>query len=637
MNFKLTASILVVMLALLAVVIFLRHQSSSHPQQTHGALFSVSKSPVTALSFSAKGRPTLHFVKRGAHWYILSPRKAWGRDFAIGELCDQISSLKYHFRVPIASSGRYTLAKLGLKPARASLILTRADGKKLALQIGRSTLGGRLYVATNNHFAAVVRRTWLRKLFKGESHFATKSLTRFHAAAVESITLKRGKTELRIIRHGKGWVINAPLLARANPTKVTNWISNLQILAAHKFASAKDRAIKHLVFQAIVKFRKVPSVVKLPDQKAAKIPPPLVVSFGSYTDLTHQFIHALSNANPNLAIVRSTSFSQLERSLTHFQDRALTRAPLTTATSVLIHLTQAHPPLAPASLQLIRHGTGWKMGTTAASFDGGPLLAARKAAVAKLLKNLSAIRAKSFNNAPPPKLAHFQPVGTLSITLPHRLHPVVISFGAGDKGGLSPVKVKGWKTIYMVSTVRVATILPSATALRSHTVANVPAVALRRLVLQQNGKILKLAKTKNGWVIQPGAKPISQVDVASFTAELSPIRCHKWLTNPPKPAHATELRIYYQATFHPEGKGKPPSPATASISSATIRIWSTTASKPLPSKQKGKGSKTEKTYYAQWLSGRSQSSPWVFSPSQSLVAGIRQIAADGNAAASEKK
>ncbi len=627
MNFKLTASILVVMLGLLAVVIYLRHQSPSSLHQSHGLLFGASKSPVVGLTFSTAAKPALHMAKHGTHWYILAPQKAWGRDFAIGELCHQITALKYHFRVHLASTGKYTAAKLGLKPARASLVLTRADGKKLTLQIGRSTLGGRLYVATNSHYASVVRRSWLKSLLKGESHFATKSLTRFHAAAVEAITIKRGATRLRIVRHGKGWVIKSPLLARANPTKVTNWISNLQLLAAHRFASTKEQKLKHVAFQAIVTFRQVPPVTSLPTKAKAKTPPPLVVSFGSYTDLTHKYIRALSSANPNIAIVHSTTFAQLERSISHFQDHALTRAKLTAATGITITRDSAHLPFAPAVLHLVQKGGAWEMGTSTAAFAHGPLLSVRAASVTQLLQNLAAVRAKSCNNAPPPKLQNMKPVGSLSINLPHRIHPLVITFGPGDKGGLSPVKVGGWKTIYMVSTVHIKPLLPTAAALRSHSVAQLPAANLRRMVLRQRSEVVQLAKVHGQWVIVPGAKKLSQVDVASLTAELSPIHCHAWLTSAPQPANTIKLKIYYVSSgTKTDGKKNNPSLATG-LRSGTLRLWSKMVVKATKGKKTGKA---KKKYYAQWLAGNAHTSAWVFAPSQSLVSGVMQLISDGN-------
>ncbi len=625
MNFKLTASILIVMLGLLAVVIFLRHQSSSRIHQSHGQLFTTAKSPVVDLSFSAHQKPTLQMAKRGAHWYILSPRKAWGRDFAIGELCNQIVALKEHFRVHLASSGQYSAAKLGLKPARASLVMTRADGKKLELQIGRSTLGGRLYVATNPRYASVVSRRWLHNLLKGESHFATKSLTRFHAAAVEAISIIRGAKRLQITRHGKGWVINSPVLVRANPTKVTNWISNLQLLAAHRFTTSSDQKLKHVACQVIVTFRKTPPINGLPRKTKTKIPPPLLVSFGSYTDLTHHYVRALSNANPVMAIVRSTSVAQLDRSVRHFQDRALTRANLTSATAIAITRTRTSLPFAPAVLHLIRTGSIWKMGTSDTTFAGGPLLSARKAAVAKLLQSLAAVRAKSCNNTPSPKLLHMQPIGSLSIRLPHRLHPLVVTFGSGNKRGLSPVKVSGWRTIYMISTTRIAPLLPDAAVLRSHTVADVPASRVRRIVVQQGKNATQFVRTKGGWVIEPGTRKISQVDVASFTAELSPIQCHRWLTASPPHANAIKVKISYRAQSSPTSKQKPESAASSSLRNGTLRLWSKRSIKSAKGKNRGK---VETLYYAQWFMGNASGAPWVFSPRQSLVSGVEQLVVD---------
>ncbi len=631
MNFKLTASILIVMLGLLAVVIYLRHQRPTPASHTHGRIFQSSNSHIVGITFSTRGRPILRMVKRGTHWYIISPRRAWGRDFAIGELCTKIADLKYHARIPIAPTGKYSIAKLGLKPVRDSVTLKRADGKTLHLTVGRSTLGGRLYVTTDFHHVFIVSRHWLRSLLKGETHFATKSLTRFHASAVESITIKRGKRILRIIRHGKRWIINSPLLTRADPTKVTNWLSNLQLLAAHRFTRKNEHALKHVVFQVRVTFRGVPSV-GLPKKTKANIPPPLVVSFGSYTDLTRQYIRTLSNANPNVAIVRSTSFSQLERSLGHFQDRALTRAKLSDAKRIIIMRSAVHIPFAPASLNLIRSGRKWKMGTSATQFFGRPLLPAEKGAVAKLLQKLSAIRAKSCVNAPTPQLEHMQPIGTLTIDLPHRIHPLSITFGPGNKGGLSPVKVNGWKTIYMVSTVRIKPLLPTAVELRSHTVAAIPATDISRMVLMYHKRRAELSKSSGVWVMEPGSGKISQVDVASLTAELSPIRCHGWVADAPVPQHAMEAKVYFRHPISPAaGKGqKAAKGVKTQVSSAQtvhgiLRIWSKTVLKPADGK---KPAKSVQKYYAQWLSAGNALTPWVFVPENNLVSGLKQVLID---------
>ncbi len=628
MNFKLTASILVVMLGLLAVVIYLRHQAPSRASQTHGRVFKSSKLHIVGITFSARGKPTLKMVKRGTHWYIISPRKAWGRDFAIGELATQIGDLKYHARIPIAATGKYSTAKLGLKPAHDSVTLKCADGQTLHLAIGRSTLGGRLYVTSDFRHAFVVDRHWLRTLLKGESHLATKSLTRFHAAAVESITIKKGKTTMRIIRHGKRWVIDSPLLARANPTKVTNWISNLQLLAAHRFTHKNEHALKHVAFEIKVVFRKVPSA-GLPEKAKAKIPPPLVVSFGRYTDLTHQYIRALSNANPNVAIVRSTSFSQLERSLSHFQDHALTRAKLSDAKRIVLTRSAPRMPFAPASLVLTRSEGGWKMGTTVQKFAGGSLLPVSKGAVAKLLQKISAIRAKSCDNTPTPQLEHLRPIGTLTIDLPHRIHPLKITVGPGNKGGLSPVKVSGWKTIYMVSTVRVKPLFPTAAALRSRTVAAIPALGIERMALRDNGHQAELSKMNGTWKIEPGAKKISSVDVASLTAELNPIRCHDWVTNAPTPQHVMELTLTYRPMTATSAGGLKKAGKAGGSSAQTqqgvLQIWSKTVKTPAAGKTPAK---TEHQYFARWLTGVESSTPWVFVPGDNLVSGVKQLMAD---------
>lgn len=622
MNFKLTASILVIMLGLLAVVIYLRHEGPVKTQHIHGRVFPLSSSPVVGLTFTTQGKPVLKMTKKGGHWYIIAPRKAWGRDFAISELCSQIAELKYHFRVPLASSGKYSAVKLGLKPARDSLTLTRADGKTLHLAIGRSTLGGRLYVAADRKYAFVVSRHFLRSLLKGEKNFATKSLTRFHAAAVESITIQRGHTRFRIVRRGKRWIIRSPLLARANPTKVTNWLSNLQLLAAHRFPAKNEPAIKHVAFRVKVTFRKLPSS-GMPKKTPAKIPPPLVVTFGSYTDLTHQYIHALSSANPNLAIIRATSFSQLERSLSHFQDRALTRAKLTKASRIILTRAVSSMPFAPPSMYLIRNGAKWKLGTAPKQFAGGPLLSAEKSAVADWLGKLSAIRAKSCVNSPTPQLAQFHPIGTITFDLPDRVHPLKLTFGPANKGGLTPVKVSGWNTIYMVSTVRIKPLFPTAAGLRSRVAAKVPASGIDRISLTDQTHHAELVKGKKGWLMEPGAKKVSSVDIASLTAELDPIRAHKWLTHMPMPRHPVDVKIDFQPAT--EGKTKSAKTLNPAETSGILRIWSETLHAAAKSK---KPAKAVKKYFAQWLPGGKAASRWVFVPGGNLLSGVKQLLAD---------
>lgn len=633
MNFRLTASILIVMIGLLAVVIFLRHQPAAPGgAAAHGLLFKASSSPVVGVSFKAPGKPVLRMQKRQSHWYIISPQKAWGRDFAIGELCDQITGLKYHFRVQIGSTSRYSAHALGLAPPRAVLELTRANGKKLTLRIGRTTVGGRLYVQTSDHKAAVVSRAWIHKLRLGESHFATKSLTRFHASAVESIALKDGSMTIRVVRHGTGWVIKSPMLVRANPTKVTNWLSNLQLLAAHRFANAGAAKITHASFQAIITFRAVPAP-NLPPTTQPSVPAPLHIAFGRYTDLRHTFVYALSSQNPRLAIVRSATFAQLHHSLRHFQDLALTRAKLSRAKAVILHRSHAAPPLLPANLYLMHHNGMWQMGTTAIAWNGGKPLTARSAAIAALLEKITAIRAKSVMNTPAPTLM-VHAIGSVTIDLPGHLHPKVITIGQPGKMGLSPVQVSGWRTVYMVSTDRLSPLLPGASSLRSHRVAMISPAAVNRIVVSQSGQRAALINTHGTWRLATaktaaGHGAIAQTDVASLTSELSPIICHEWLAHAPAPHNAIQATIFFSA---PKPAATEPAKMAKKVApvelKGTLRIWWATAFKPV--KGKKPPAKTV-LYYATWSTPgqNAEDRKWVFRPGESLVSGVKQLLKDG--------
>ena len=220
MNLRLTIAVLLVLIVLVGVVAYVNRQphASTSPAKHH-YVFLPHPTALDRFSFKSAHGPQLAFKRVGTHWFIVSPIKARGRDYAIGDLAGTLADLQWRYRARIASRGHHTLAHTGLEKPKAVLTVVNQAGKTFTLNIGSLNATGRLYVhlaGVHDPYIDIVKADWLRRLERPVRKFRNRSLTSFHTRNIAAITLRTDSGTMRLVPHGKTWAFNQPLPARLN-------------------------------------------------------------------------------------------------------------------------------------------------------------------------------------------------------------------------------------------------------------------------------------------------------------------------------------------------------------------------------------------------------------------------------------
>ncbi|MHB1766496.1 MAG: DUF4340 domain-containing protein [Phycisphaerae bacterium] len=647
MNSRLTIVVLLVLIVLVAVVAYVSRQPKppTHPTK-HNYVFSPHGASLQSFSYKAADGPMLAFKHVGTHWFIVNPIKARGRDYAIGDLASTLADLKWRYRNKITSSGSHSLAHAGLEKPKAVLTVVNQAGKTFTLDIGSQNATGRWYVhlaGQHDPYIDVVKADWLARLNRPVRKFRNRSLTSFHTRNIASITLRSAGQSIQLVPHGKGWLLTKPFLAPAAEAAVTSWISNLQLLTAHRFSDipAARAGVKNGPLTITVDFKAPhPLKVAAAKNKAATTeklptPVPLVIQFGIKTDLTGKFLYAQSSYNPGVCIVRDASFKQMDQNVTALRDHHLVAANVAAkASTITITRRIGVTGNTPATLKVRKIDGKWVLNASSAQQQ-----AAASGAVTKLLAALRAVQAKSFldSKANLVELGLTSPAANWTITLAGHIHPIRIAFGTAQKSGLVPVKISLWPSVYFVGPAAVKSLLPQLTALRSKTVADLTGVKVQRVVIRHAGDTMPLNNVDGKWMLS-SKKPAPAGLVNSLLLAWKPLLAKKWFINarsassvPPITVDVTVLHPVKTSTSATAAK-KPGTPVKIQYVSQhdVLTLWNITmpGKVAVGAKAKPATSQAAKTQWRAELvqAGHVVTNPvWSFQPKTGLVAAIQAL------------
>ena len=636
MNFRLTTAALLILVILAGIVVYMSSRPAPEHKKISGTVLNPAPITIRKITYSRAGKPTREFVRQGAHWKIAQPIAVWGRDFKISDIGDTIRHLKYKYRLAVKPAGPHSPAALGLAPTRAVVTLTDNTGKNFTLNIGRRLVSGRLYVQPKGktHWVYVVHAGWFSRLSQPIARFRDRNLTRFHIKTVAAVTLRHGPAIIRLHQIQGRWVITQPVHTPARPVAISNWLSNLQSLHAHRFSSVSPATagLNSPVAVAQVQFAapaKPPAT--MPGVAKPMVPPPaLVVKFGRYTDLTRGHVYVSSNQDPGTAVLATLSMNHLVKTLDQLRDHALTRAAVGKANRIIIQrgagiVSPEIPAALFAHLYLIKSAKGhWLMGTGPTQFAGGPLLAASSKAVAAMTKALAKLRATSFIDSKInlPSLGLQPPLASLNLQIPGRLHPCHILIGRRGKNGLLPMKRPSWPSVYLVHSWKLAALLPQATALRSGQVAAIAGASIQSVVVSRRHPQDQAAFSHQSGQWKPGklmgvaATPAEAQKIAQLAAAFGHLRTKRWIAvaSPKLKAGVIQIALTISHVAKPAAtpahKMKMPmvGPQKPILIRAYLNLWP-------PSKTKGKSASTWRAVYK--ATGSRQN--WVFVPPAALV------------------
>lgn len=201
---------------LLTVLVRTWHGGRSEPEE-RGPQFLApgEEAAVTAIELQ-QGRQRLRIERSGEEWRLVSPLEDLAGSRMVGELLRALSSLEVLRRIESDS-----LARFGLAPPRARLVLERGEEERRELWIGASSpASGQVYAAWPGlEGIAILPRFLVERFFGSELfHWREREILPPARAAIDSVRIERDGEVVRARRRAQDdWIILEPPGREADP------------------------------------------------------------------------------------------------------------------------------------------------------------------------------------------------------------------------------------------------------------------------------------------------------------------------------------------------------------------------------------------------------------------------------------
>ncbi len=188
--------------------------------------------------------------KKDNHWWISSPIRAEADDAAVDRVLTELEFLESERTIPAKEVGGGDVLKQWGLAAPSLTIEFRAGKESYGIAVGRKTAVRDLLYARaiqdGNAPVYLVNAAVVDRLNKTVDDLRNRVVFGFDSLFVQRCGIEQaGSTPLsvEVVRQGAKWQLLKPLTARADATKVDEWLSALTTLRVHKFVSDDGAAL----------------------------------------------------------------------------------------------------------------------------------------------------------------------------------------------------------------------------------------------------------------------------------------------------------------------------------------------------------------------------------------------------------
>ncbi|WP_018291342.1 DUF4340 domain-containing protein [Verrucomicrobium sp. 3C] len=243
--------LLVVALALLGYIVLVDRgrQSTEEQHRTEKQIFRLKSQDVNWLRIATPDH-SVTLERKENHWWIASPIRAQADDSAVSRLLTELEFLESERTIPAKEMGNVELLKQwGL--TAPSLTLEFREGKETrGLFIGRKTAVRDLLYARAAQDPGtpvyLVNSAVVERLNKSVDDLRNRMVFEFDSLFVQRCGVEQAGNaplNVEVVRQGTKWQLLKPLTARADATKVDEWLSSLTTLRVQKFVSDDGAAL----------------------------------------------------------------------------------------------------------------------------------------------------------------------------------------------------------------------------------------------------------------------------------------------------------------------------------------------------------------------------------------------------------
>ncbi|MFA6288817.1 MAG: DUF4340 domain-containing protein [Opitutaceae bacterium] len=260
MRTKITLILVLLNVALLAVILYTRHEWNTERALNAARRKVLGDEVVGLTAIEIKNTASGDVLRLGRDkttdpWSITAPINWPANDFAVQRIIHELQFLENEtsFRVKDLAKNGQTLAEYGLKPPSLTLSFTRAPAGPgdapvtTTLGIGdTSKVGGRLYLLSpDKQSVEVVNRSLAESLKQGLEQLRSGTLFTIPVYEVRSLGLQipapDGKSvRVRVRRDAARWSFEAPIVTRANRSAIEVSVVDLNGLRVGRFLNKAE-------------------------------------------------------------------------------------------------------------------------------------------------------------------------------------------------------------------------------------------------------------------------------------------------------------------------------------------------------------------------------------------------------------
>jgi hypothetical protein len=294
-----------------------------------------------------------------ADWELLEPIKAKSSNWEVNSFADKFKALKYKEEFTPGKGGFPAADKIGLAPPKAVVSVTDSKGAAKKIDVGDRVFGGEeTYVRLAGKDNAYIAELDVREdLKKDANKFRSKDLFDFDKAkAVQVDVTTDGKKVVLLKGAGDAWVIDQPVKAPADKSKIDSLLSDIRYLRADDFI---DDAPKSLTAFGLDKPKTTVSVTieeKIEEKKkeqptttqATQPAEPKIkrttytVLIGGASDLKGDKLYCKLGDEPWVVSVTKSSCDKLQPKLNEWRSAKVVEAKVLDADKIDLTVTGAH-------------------------------------------------------------------------------------------------------------------------------------------------------------------------------------------------------------------------------------------------------------------------------------------------------
>lgn len=247
MRIKVTLALLLANVALFVCIFFFERGRGAEQAalENRNRVFGPEAADIGSLAISGQGT-TFRLERAGDAWSLVEPLKWPANAFAVSRILNELQFLEHdtQFSVEEVERNGQGLADYGLAEPRLTLTFTSAAAPApVTVRLGQDTaVGNRLYllVEGTDHIH-VVRRSLADTLALSLTQLRSDAIFTIPVFELRSATLQStAGARVRLRRDQNRWMLEAPIIARADKTRVELALNELNALRVAGFLADAD-------------------------------------------------------------------------------------------------------------------------------------------------------------------------------------------------------------------------------------------------------------------------------------------------------------------------------------------------------------------------------------------------------------